>query len=653
MAISKKLVRRLARRVSTDALARRLTFASVAVAVLAVVGAQGARAGDEPPVSGAIGAEYVALGGQNSVLGAPVSGEFIAAVDGRGQHFALGSIYWSPATGAHEVHGAIREIWHGLGWEQSFLGYPLTDETVLTRDNGRYNHFQGGSIYWSPATGAHEVHGAIREAWAAAGWENGPLRYPTSNEYDVPGGRRSDFQGGSLTWSGSTGVVTQGPAGPPPTASQPVTIEAESLSLDASSGRILADAAASGNKALEIWSTAAASTTTMLPTAGSVTVRARGDQCAGAPQLSASIDGGKFGTVAVAATTWTDYALPAAVTAGTHQVAISFDNDYLDSRCDRNLFLDRIVVNPSGSMTTPPTPPPPTPGVTGWASGASYASAASFGIWRGEPSTVAGFWADADDANQRNVYGITDFANWTGAIDVAPGMIVQGESLSAAADGAYEARWRNAMQVLRNNWGSKRTIYIRPAHEMNGNWYAWSVTSANTAAFKRAWIRYYNIVQQELVSKGFDAKVTFALNKDPVNNLSPNYFWPGDQYVDVVGVDFYDAYPSYFTQGDWDAHFNDVKAGGPYGIGAYRDFARMHGKPLAFPEWGTNPHATQDNPFFIQKMNEFFRNDAGTGPGQVLYEVYFNTWDQDQLYPTTNVPRSAAMYRSLTWGRPQ
>src|SRR5664280_1669767 len=72
---------------------------------------------------------------------------------------------WAPttastATGAHEVHGAIREIWHGLGWEQSFLGYPLTDETVLARDNGRYNHFQGGSIYWSPATGAHEVHGA-------------------------------------------------------------------------------------------------------------------------------------------------------------------------------------------------------------------------------------------------------------------------------------------------------------------------------------------------------------------------------------------------------------------------------------------------------------------------------------------------------------
>ncbi|GAB16036.1 hypothetical protein ARGLB_105_00010, partial [Arthrobacter globiformis NBRC 12137] len=44
-----------------------------------------------------------------------------------------------------------------------------------------YSHFSGSggaSIYWSPKTGAHEVHGAIRAKWAALGWEKGPLGYP-------------------------------------------------------------------------------------------------------------------------------------------------------------------------------------------------------------------------------------------------------------------------------------------------------------------------------------------------------------------------------------------------------------------------------------------------------------------------------------------
>ena len=49
--------------------------------------------------------------------------------------------------------------------------YPVNDETATPGGGvGRYNHFQCGSIYWKPATGAHEVHGAIRNLWAGMGW---------------------------------------------------------------------------------------------------------------------------------------------------------------------------------------------------------------------------------------------------------------------------------------------------------------------------------------------------------------------------------------------------------------------------------------------------------------------------------------------------
>lgn len=89
-----------------------------------------------------------------------------------------------PARGhVCEVHGAIREKYLALGAEASILGYPLTDETTTPDTVGRFNHFQNGSIYWTPRTGAHEVHGLIRDLWSSQGWErNASLGYPVSDE---------------------------------------------------------------------------------------------------------------------------------------------------------------------------------------------------------------------------------------------------------------------------------------------------------------------------------------------------------------------------------------------------------------------------------------------------------------------------------------
>jgi len=159
-------------------------------------------------VHGLIRDRWGALGYETGPLGYPTTDETPTPDRvGRYNHFQAGSVYWSPATGAYEVRGAIRERWSGLGWERSPLGYPTTDERVTPDGRGRYNHFQVGSVYWSPATGAHDVRGAIRSTWAQNGWEAGPLGYPVSGEYAVPGGRRSDFQRGSIVWDAATGVA--------------------------------------------------------------------------------------------------------------------------------------------------------------------------------------------------------------------------------------------------------------------------------------------------------------------------------------------------------------------------------------------------------------------------------------------------------------
>lgn len=176
-------------------------------------------------VHGAIRDKWSALGWETSVIGYPTTDENTTPDGiGRYNHFTnltsgvTGSIYFTANYGAWEIHGAIRSHWQALGWETSALGYPVTDESTTPDGVGRYNHFknphlgdQGGSIYWTPSTGAWEVHGKIRDYWANAGWEKSSFGYPTSDQYTVSGSTnlvRNNFQHGTITLNTTTGVVT-------------------------------------------------------------------------------------------------------------------------------------------------------------------------------------------------------------------------------------------------------------------------------------------------------------------------------------------------------------------------------------------------------------------------------------------------------------
>ncbi|WP_345447773.1 hypothetical protein [Arthrobacter gyeryongensis] len=165
--------------------------------------------------TGAIRSTYAAQGWENGSLGYPTTEEVRGLRDGGTyQSFQGGTIYWSPPTGAHENTGAIRSTYAAQGWENGSLGYPTTDEVGGLRDGGVYQSFQGGTIYWSPPTGAHENTGAIRSAYAAQGWENGYLGYPTGDEYSMGSGVAQDFQGGRITWTAAGGSVFDGASDP-------------------------------------------------------------------------------------------------------------------------------------------------------------------------------------------------------------------------------------------------------------------------------------------------------------------------------------------------------------------------------------------------------------------------------------------------------
>jgi uncharacterized protein with LGFP repeats len=133
--------------------------------------------------------------------------------DGLVCSFQGGAIWWSQGTGAHEVHGAILTEYASLNWDYGFLKYPTSDEMNVPGVPGaRMNTFQGGAVYWSQGTGAHEVHGDIGALYQGMGGPTSYLGLPISDEQGIPGGRVSHFQHGKILWSpdgGAHAVQTQ------------------------------------------------------------------------------------------------------------------------------------------------------------------------------------------------------------------------------------------------------------------------------------------------------------------------------------------------------------------------------------------------------------------------------------------------------------
>jgi hypothetical protein len=107
-----------------------------------------------------IHAEYERLGGIGGLLGRPI-GDTKSVPDGTGMfnEFQNGTMYASETTGAHEVHGLIRQHWLERGGPQSDLGYPTSNELIERADNGKVNTFERGDVYFWPDTGIVEVRG--------------------------------------------------------------------------------------------------------------------------------------------------------------------------------------------------------------------------------------------------------------------------------------------------------------------------------------------------------------------------------------------------------------------------------------------------------------------------------------------------------------
>jgi len=163
-------------------------------------------------VLGVLAQKYAHLGESTSPLGLPTSDTRDNA-SGIGRHnlFQRGSIHSSHDTDTHAVWGPVFTAWSAAGMATSPLGMPVTDTRTNADGTGQHNDFQRGSIYYSPAYGAHSVPTVPLAVWTAHGRESGPLGYPTGEVADLPEGmgQEQPFEHGviDITTSGDVHAV--------------------------------------------------------------------------------------------------------------------------------------------------------------------------------------------------------------------------------------------------------------------------------------------------------------------------------------------------------------------------------------------------------------------------------------------------------------
>jgi hypothetical protein len=197
--------------------------------------------------------------------------------------------------------------------------------------------------------------------------------------------------------------------------------------------------------------------------------------------------------------------------------------------------------------------------------------------------------------------------------------------LKAIAAGQWDDYFTEAAHTVKD-FGSP--VFISIDHEMNGTWYPYSQAypgSKTTAAdYVAAWKRIVSIFHQ---SGAGNAAFVWSPNVPDVGGTSYASYYPGDNFVDWVGISFY--------SGNSMSAMDDI----------YRQLAPR--KPFFITEWATSPSKSQYNTLFpgdVEWVKQFFAALETRYP-RVKAISWFN-WDNgDGDYRLTRVPAQAVAYK--------
>lgn len=203
----------------------------------------------------------------------------------------------------------------------------------------------------------------------------------------------------------------------------------------------------------------------------------------------------------------------------------------------------RYRPGPTSTTTAPPTPAPAAGSVLFGAATETVAELSTFNTDVGKPASLyLSYYSfalspdfDATTAGAVAKMGATNMVTWE-PWDPSNGSATQpAYSLANIAGGSFDSyisRWAAEIKA----WG--QPVWLRFAHEMNGNWYPWAASvNGNSPAQYVAAFRHVH----DLFLRGGVTNVTWVWtpNVDAPGFTPISQLYPGDQYVDWVGVDGY------------------------------------------------------------------------------------------------------------------
>jgi mannan endo-1,4-beta-mannosidase len=179
-------------------------------------------------------------------------------------------------------------------------------------------------------------------------------------------------------------------------------------------------------------------------------------------------------------------------------------------------------------------------------------------------------------------------------VQIAPRNI----SLASIASGRYDAYLRSYASAVKA-FGAQ--VILSFGHEMNGSWYSWGFTHASPAVFVAAWRHIVTIFRSQ-GARNVTWLWTINIVGKPNRIPEPSPWWPGNSYVNWVGIDGY----------YWSSSMRFASLFGPT-IAAVR---KLTADPILIAETGAEPSVGQP-----AKIGDLF---AGVRDFGLLGFVYYN-----------------------------
>jgi hypothetical protein len=268
---------------------------------------------------------------------------------------------------------------------------------------------------------------------------------------------------------------------------------------------------------------------------------------------------------------------------------------------------------------------------------------------RGRPCKIAQTYTDRstyETMTSGSSWTFDFFADFAGALVISQGLVPTGgeADLAGCAAGDFDEQWRNFGNLMvRHGRGDS---VVRLGWEFNERSMPWRGRDT------QAYISCYRNAADNIRAVNPDVILDWTINAHGspdglCGGVSTNCY-PGDEYVDIIGIDNYDHYPWSPKKADFDR-----TAAAPEGLSWLYAFAEAHRKPFSVGEWGVVPtgDAGKENPNFIRWMHEWFAAHAQN----LAYEAYFSDCGaggvQSSLYNAgggcTKNSGSAEVYRQL------